>query len=326
MILGNNDVVRILNGGTNPQPDHHSHSTIQPIRWVGDAVSELPQSQTMWDLTVLKIIKAWLKFGIKGQGANVYVIDSGVSSSHFAFAKNLVHTQSFVPDKGGEDPVGHGTWVAAKIGGQGVGVAPRCNLTCLRALDESGTGSVEWSTNALKWIAQQPDPHVVNLSLGSHEKTSGQEHAIKVLTDMGVLVVAAAGNEGSAMPIYPAGFEETIAVTALEPNLNRAAFSNYGDFVDICAPGVQCYSAYLDGQYRKMDGTSMATPIVSGVLALGVSMMLAKDPFTDRKRMRETLLKVMAATAVDLGPAGKDADFGFGSLDAYAFLTGVSNG
>ena len=317
-VLSNNDIVRKLNGDRDPVREQYVSVSLQPM-WKGAPVPALPP-QALWDLESLTIATAGLTYGINGQGANVYVIDSGVEKTHISLAKQKIEMQSFVPSMDAADGFGHGTWVAAKIGGQGVGVAPRCNLTCLRSLDGSGTGSADWTTAALEWICDQPDPHVVNMSLSSPIRTPRQEKFINRLHDMGVLVVAAAGNYGSDSLLYPAAFENALAVAAIDSKKNRASFSEYGNFVDICAPGVNCYSAFLGGTYRCMDGTSMATPIVSGVLALGWSLLLAKNPGINRKKARDILLKTINATADDLGAVGRDPYFGYGDVDALSFL------
>jgi len=289
--------------------------------WVGPEVKSLT-GDALWDFELLQIMKIWNRFGVKGLGANVYVIDSGIDASHNAFAHhtNLVQ-ETFLP--GGHNPKdgnGHGTWVCGKIAGLGIGIAPRCNLHSLRTLDNAGTGSTSFSTAALEWVLKQKDPHVVNLSLGGTEQSERQKDVIKRLWDRGVLVIAAAGNAGSPVKLYPAGYDTLIAVAADTMSGDHAEFSNYGDHIDISAPGVACYSTYLRGTFRKMQGTSMATPIVAGVVALGYSYALRVAPELTAAEIRARIWGALTGSARDLGPVGRDQFHGFGGINGVAFM------
>lgn len=293
---------------------------VNPI-WNGEAIQSVDE-ETLYDFEKLEIVKLWSYYGTRGQGVNTYVIDSGIEDGHMAFQHQKPRIKSFIPSlPDPTDKCGHGTWVAGKIGGDGIGIAPRCNLVSCRTLDDSGTGSVSFSIDSLKWILEKEEnPHIVNMSLGSLNYSKQQEKIINELYDKGVIVVAAAGNMGSSQMMYPAGYEKAVAVSALDRHDNRAAFSNYGYNIDLCAMGVSCYSSYLGDSYRQMSGTSMATPIVTGLLTLGISYLLTKYPTIQKFRLRELVLESLFFTTKDLGTAGKDVYYGFGQLNPIAFM------
>jgi len=295
----------------------------QPL-WDGEAVSSI--TENLYDFEYLKLIELWRKFGIRGQNANVYVIDSGLDASHpgFQHHKNISLLSFLGGETSGGDGHGHGTWVCGKIAAQGTGIAPKCKLTSIRTLDDSGTGSVEYSTSALKWVLEQGDADIVNMSLGSPVASPRQEQLINKLSDKGVIVVAAAGNFNSSDPFFPAGFERCLTVSATDRKEARAEFSNYGGHIDIAAPGVSCYGPYLNKTFRKMSGTSMAAPIVAGVLALGVSYLKTVKQMNNPTQNADILLKFLFETANDLGVKGKDKFYGFGGINAFALFERLS--
>lgn len=293
---------------------------ISPI-WEGAAVPKV--DGTLYDFEYLHLLKLWTQYGIRGQGVNVYVIDSGVDTSHPSFihhGSSLVSASFLGGQTSGVDGNGHGTWVCGKIGGQGIGIAPRCKLHSLRTLDDAGTGSAEFTTAALKWVLKQEDAHLVNMSLGSFQPSAEQEKILDQLRKAGVLVVAAAGNANTNQPFYPAYYEGLLAVSAIDRREVKAEFSNYGGHIDISAPGVACYGPYLKGTFRKLSGTSMATPIVTGLLTLGLSYLKIRHPDMARIDLRDAALQALLSSAKDLGPAGRDVFFGFGGLNGPAFF------
>jgi subtilisin len=214
--------------------------------------------------------------------------------------------------------------VCGKIAAQGVGIAPRCALTALRTLDDNGSGTVDDSTEALTWIMNHSDINLVNMSLGSPQGTPKQEKIINRLADLGVIIVAAAGNFNTDTPFYPGSYERVLTVAATDKREVKADFSNFGGQIDVAAPGVSCYGTYLGGKFRKMSGTSMATPVVTGLLALGVSYLKVVKKITDRVEISKRVLAALEGTAKDLGDKGKDRLFGFGGINGLAFLDRLS--
>lgn len=297
--------------------------TVTPL-WDGEAIQAI--TEPLYDFDYLGLQELWIKYGIRGQGAKVCVIDSGIDASHVSFKhiKDL-YTKSYLPDVSSAlDGNGHGTWVCGKIAAQGVGIAPRCSLMSFRTLDDNGTGTTESSTAALRYLLDDQDINLVNMSLGSSQPTPSQEKIINRLSDQGVLVVAAAGNFNTDTPFYPGSYDRVLTVAATDKREVKASFSNFGGQVDIAAPGVACYSTYLKGQFRKLSGTSMATPVITGILALGVSYMKTVKGISSRPEITAKILQALEATAKDLGEKGKDKFYGFGGINALGFLDRLS--
>lgn len=289
--------------------------------WDGAAVQSLSAGDTLWDFDKLKIPSLWSKYGARGENVNVYVIDSGADISHHLFAHTNCKSISFLGnDEDPKDYNGHGTWVCGKIVANGVGMAPKCRMTSLRTLDARGSGYSYYTTDALKWILNQPDPHIINMSLGSSHNDPEQEKICQQLHDRGVLIVAAAGNENTNDYSYPAAYPSVMAVGAIDSNSNRAWFSNYGKHIVVSAPGVSCYSTYLNGQFRKLQGTSMASPTVAGLLTLGASYLLKLNPSMGRGVMRDVLVEAITKSALDLGATGHDVYYGYGGIQGDKFM------
>ncbi len=261
-------------------------------------------------------------------GIEVAVIDTGIDTAHKQL--NVVAYEDFAAVSGadpadGEDPNGHGTHVAGTIGaiqdGKGVvGMAPGVPLHALRVLDASGAGYTTDIVAALEYVLDHPEIRVVNLSLGG-PATSGPDpmrDAIEALEDAGVVVVIAAGNEAQDTEnVSPAGYDLGVVVSAYDAaggDNGWAWFSNYGDAVDVAAPGVGILSTWTGGGNETLDGTSMATPCVAGAVA-GV---LAVDPGLNAADVR-ALLEETGETGVE----GANKKHGETLLDAAALFAAV---
>jgi serine protease len=210
----------------------------------------------------------------------------------------------------------HGTHVsgcAAAVVDNGTGVAGQGNSSLIngRALDENGSGSTSDIADAIRWAADQ-GADVINLSLGGGGYTDTMKNAVSYATDNGSLVVAAAGNDGTSSVSYPAAYSECVAISAVDSNEQLASFSNYGAEIELCAPGVDVLSTTTEtrGSYENLSGTSMATPVTSGVAGL----TLAKWDLTNSE-----LRSHLKNTAEDIGLSSDEQ--GSGQADAYAAVT-----
>ena len=183
---------------------------------------------------------------------------------------------SDVSDVGTVDNDGHGTHVAGTIGGSTTGVAKAVSIVPVRVLDSCGAGTTTMVLNGLNWILadhQLGQKAVVNMSIGFESTATSVETAIKSLLAKGIVVVAASGNDGgSACGITPAGTLGTISVGASNFSDGEPYFTNFGDCVDIFAPGqsiVSTWPKYLttSNTYAGETGTSMAAPHVAGAVA-----------------------------------------------------------
>jgi subtilisin family serine protease len=206
----------------------------------------------------------------RGKGVNVYVIDSGIRRTHQEFGGRVAQGNSFVADnRGTNDCNGHGTHVAATIGGNTVGVATEVTIVPVRVLDCSNKGLNSWVVAGINWVslfAQRPA--VANVSIGSVSQAT--DDAVRAAIRKGITFVVSAGNDNTdACNISPARVREAITVGATDQADARASFSNWGGCVDLFAPGVGIRSASHTGdtEFALKDGTSMAAPHVTGVVA-----------------------------------------------------------
>lgn len=217
--------------------------------------------------------------GNTGSGVKVAVLDTGISSSHEDL--NVAGGASFV--SGEPDPFtdgnSHGTHVAGTIAGVNnnlgvLGVAPNVSLYAVKVLDSNGSGSYSGIAQGVEWAIDN-NIDVVNMSLGGSRGSTTLEQAMTNAYNSGVLLVAAAGNEGSKGKKntigYPAKYDTVLAVGAVDQDRNRASFSSVGDELEVMAPGVSIYSSVPGNSYDYYNGTSMASPHVAGAAALILS-------------------------------------------------------
>jgi len=290
--------------------------------WVGDPVTH-PVKDTLWDFQACDLPYLWTYYGVRGDDVNVFVLDSGMDTYHpvFAHHKENVVAKSFVSSLPSPlDGCGHGTWVCGKIAGNGIGIAPSCNIKSLRVLDDSGTGRSDFITKALEWILAQDDfPHVINMSLGGPRRNTKHEKLLWQLYRKGAMIIVASGNDGDDYKFYPAAYDGVLAVGAVNKQKTKAVFSNYGAHIAVCAPGVACYSAYPAGGFRLLQGTSMAAPTVAGLVSLGISYAL-RCGMTGGEKLRDLVTTCLETSAEDLGELGRDPYYGFGCIDGHGFL------
>lgn len=230
-----------------------------------------PFAPQQYSLSRMAVNPAWDI--TRGDGVTVAIVDSGIDCRHPDILSQCVIGRDFVNnDDDPADDHGHGTHVAGIVGAVGdnnlgiVGVAHRARLMPVKALGAGGSGrhseiaaGITWATD---WGAK-----VINLSLGAPFGSATLENAINYAWGKGVVVVCAAGNDGSATDHYPAAYKNCISVAATNSADQRAPFSNYAASVDVAAPGVSILST-TRGSYQAWDGTSMAAPNVAGVVAL----------------------------------------------------------
>lgn len=246
----------------------------------------------------------------------IAIVDSGVDLNHADLSGNLISGYDFVDnDAVPQDGSGHGTHVAgivAAVGDntlQGTGVMWKASLMPIRVLDNTGLGTDAGVSQGIQYAADN-GAKIINLSLGGPSPSSALEDAVNYATALGVLVVAAAGNNGDEEPVYPGYYSNAIAVAATNCNDVIAGFSSRGTWVDIAAPGQDILSSNLGGGMLLESGTSMACPVVSGIAGL----ILSRFPGLSLQNVRNRLLSgVDTIDAQNPGLAGK---FGSGRINA----------
>jgi thermitase len=217
------------------------------------------------------------------------------------------------------DDNGHGTHVAGTAAakannGRGVaGVAFNAPLAICKALDASGSGPVSGIANCIDYLVRTARAQVISLSLGSTADSVTLRDSVAAAS-RDALIVAAAGNSGASTMEYPAGYPEVVSVAATNRRDGHAGFSTANEKVEVAAPGEDVLSTWNDGAYLTTSGTSMATPHVAGVAAIIAGRDLAGGPAAWRDRLR--------AAVDDLGPAGRDPQFGFGRVNLAKAVTG----
>jgi subtilisin family serine protease len=245
-----------------------------------------------------------------GSGAitnvDAYVIDTGIDASHPDL--NVVEFKQYAngPPR---DCNGHGTHVAGTIGARDdtagvVGVAPGIRLHAIKVLNCAGSGSWSDVISGINYVAgTSTRPAVANMSLGGPQNTAVDD-AVKGAVAKGVFFGVAAGNDGgNACGHSPAAAGTTSGVdtvAATDSSDAEASWSNYGNCVDIWAPGVSIYSTYKSGGYATLSGTSMATPHVVGGAALYLSSHPTAGPGTV-----ETALRNAATTTTKTSKDGR---------------------
>jgi subtilisin family serine protease len=207
-----------------------------------------------------------------GAGVRVYVIDTGILTSHTQFGGRASVGYDAVGDgRNGIDCNGHGTHVAGTVGSTTYGVAKGATLIAVRVLNCSGSGTNSGVIAGIDWVANNRVlPAAANMSLGGGASTAVDD-AIARLVNAGVTTVVAAGNENqNACNVSPARAPSAITVGATTSTDARASYSNYGSCVDIFAPGSSITSTWYSSTTatNTIDGTSMASPHVAGVAAL----------------------------------------------------------
>jgi subtilisin family serine protease len=204
----------------------------------------------------------------RGSGVNVYVLDTGIDYANPDFAGRIGAGATAYGDSA-QDDEGHGTHVSGTFGSTNFGVASGVTIHPVKVLDSDGSGEMSTVIEGMNWIAANAAPRsVVNMSFGGTYDQAVND-AARALVARGLVVVAAAGNDGDDARDYsPASEPSLLTVGALDQSDQDTYFSNFGPGVDLYAPGVDIRSDALYGGSITMSGTSMAAPHVSGAAAL----------------------------------------------------------
>lgn len=297
--------------------NHPSVDYVEPNYMVStEAIPNDPYYPKQWGLQAIQAESAWEAVPLaKHSAVTIAILDSGITSNHEDLQANIVPGYDFVNnDSDPEDNLGHGTHVAGIAAGianneTGIaGVASGSKIMPVKVLDDNGNGNYATIINGIKYAADH-GADVINLSLGSAGTSSAMQEAVNYAISRGANVVAAAGNSSGPV-MFPANCDGVIAVGAIDNSGNQAYYSNFGPELDVVAPGSNITSTFISNpsSYATMSGTSMASPVVSGVVALvrAVNPSLTPAAVTD----------IIQKSAQDLGEAGFDNYYGYGLVNA----------
>ena len=275
--------------------------------------------------------------GNMGLGRKVVVLDSGYNYNHAELSSSYLGGKDFVNnDNDPLDDNGHGSHVAGLITADGVnsnakGVAPNTGIIAGKVLNAQGSGSFSSIIEAIYWAVDGNDgvygtqddfnADAISMSIGTnppytYSKTNCDNvlpsltAAINYAISKNVAIVSAAGNSGGAGVSIPGCISNSITVGAVDNKDAVASFSGRGKTVDVTAPGVSLLSAWTGTSYVYASGTSMATPVTSGTIAL----IKSQHPSYSVNQVRNALVN----TAKDLGKKGFDTSYGYGRIDAYS--------
>ncbi|WFO74765.1 S8 family peptidase [Desulfurococcaceae archaeon MEX13E-LK6-19] len=327
-----------------------------PIDPPGRSRNTQPPETIPWGIDRIKAPLVWnITTGfvdINGDGDSeieVAIIDTGVDYDHPDLYKNIKWGVSVVngvirtKEVFWSDKNGHGTHVTGTVAAIDndigvVGVAPDVEIYMIKALGNGGTGSWSDLILAIEVALKGPDgvldsdgdgvivgdpeddaPEVISMSLGGSSPPDALHDIICVAYSYNVTIVAAAGNEGADTPSYPAAYPEVIAVGATDSNDLVPDWSNRNP--EVAAPGVDILSTYPDDTYATLSGTSMATPHVSGTVALIQAARLAQGlpllpPGTENDISTTTIRGILHTTADDVNNDGYDSLYGYGIIRA----------
>lgn len=281
-----------------------------------------------WGLEINGIDKAWVT---KGEGVRIGVADTGLPD-HPDLQGAIIASKNFSQSSTVRDLNGHSTHVSGTIGaredGKGViGVAPRSQIVIAKVLNDDGSGSLEAIAAGVNWLVDQ-ECDIISLSLGG-----GFHPVLKAAVDRavarGVFVIVAAGNEGfisgRSTVGCPANLPNVIAIASYKKSGDLSDFSSRGPEVDFAFPGEDILSTWPGGGYRRISGTSMATPFAAGMVAELLGQQRKADnegrPVTKYIRNNAELHAHLKSVAVDKGPTGFDNGWGWGVVDTKKFLS-----
>jgi subtilisin family serine protease len=298
------------------QPDYTIH--IGPMQLSGDPQ---PLAEVVpWGVDRIDADLAWST--TKGTGIKVAIVDTGIDMDHPDLQANIKGGINTIAPKGRykdpndfDDDHGHGSHCAGIVAAIDndigvIGVAPEAWLYGVKTFDSRGSGKTSDCIEGIQWCTDN-GMDVISMSWSSGAFDQALNDTCEAAWAAGCVLVAAASNNGVEYPdAYPAAYASVMAISATDSNDDLAYFSNYGDEIELAAPGVSIYSCYKGGAYAYMSGTSMACPHVSGAAALAIAVY----PTYTNTQIRQLLWD----TAEDLGDPGWDIYFGYGLVDAQA--------
>jgi subtilisin family serine protease len=285
----------------------------------GPAAGPIDETQTTWGLQAVKAMNSCYT----GKGIRVAVLDTGFDMTHPDFAGRTLQSRSFIPGQQAQDGHGHGTHCIGTAAGSRCpatrpryGVAVDAEIYAGKVLSNSGSGTDSQILGGINWAIQNRCV-VISMSLGAPSSVGQRpsaifEHVASRAASAGSLIIAAAGNDSArpnrVSPVsHPANCPSILAVAAVNSSLGIAPFSNRGinpggGQIDLAGPGVDVYSSWpMPRRYRRLQGTSMATPHAAGVAALHAEADPAARGMALASRLASSAQRLTALASADVG-------------------------
>lgn len=246
-----------------------------------EILEELP-NELDWGVKSINAPSVWNT--TQGEGVKIAVMDTGLDMSHEIFKDrvkrkfNMINRNYDISDE-----YGHGTMVAGLI----LDVAPKSELYVTKVLDKNGLGSISNIMNGITFAINN-NVDILCISLGmNRDLPLILKQRIVEAYEKGITIVSAVGNNNRSEPLYPSKMDEVIGVGGLDKDMKLAEFSNRG--YDVLAPSVEILSKFKDGKYARMTGTSFASPLVAGGIALLISHHRNKNIKLNPKEIKEMI-------------------------------------
>ncbi|MCP1190070.1 S8 family peptidase [Priestia flexa] len=272
----------------------------------------LYKEQYQWNLSAIQAEAGW-DITKGDEHIIIAVIDTGVDLDHPDLRRRLTNGYNVLLNNNfPDDDNGHGTHVSGIIASETnnheglAGVTWYNKIMPIKAMGAKGYGTTFDIAKGIFWAVDH-GADIINMSLGNYQHSSLLKEAIDYAYNKNVVLIAAAGNENTMQPSYPAAFPNVLSVAAVSYTGQRASFSNYGDYIDVSAPGVQIPSTYFNQQYAALSGTSMASPHVAGLAGL----LLSANP----NLTNQEVIEIIKNSTYDLGIPGTDNEFGNGLIN-----------
>ncbi|HEY4552327.1 MAG TPA: S8 family peptidase [Bacillaceae bacterium] len=275
-----------------------------------------------WNLPAIGTEPGW-SVSRGSEDVKIAVVDTGVDLDHQDLSERLTEGYNVLArNNHPDDDNGHGTHVAGIIAAvtnnaEGVaGITWYNPIMPVKVMNAQGYGGSFDVAQGIRWAADH-GADVINLSLGNYQPSRVMEEAVRYALDKDIVVIAAAGNDNTGQPSFPAAYPGVVSVAAVDWEGKRAPFSNFGEHIDIAAPGVFIASTFAGGQYASLSGTSMASPHVSALAGLirSVNPNLKNTEVAD----------IMTRTTQRAGKDGHDIYYGNGIIDNTNALESAYN-
>ncbi len=288
------------------------------------ATGFIPNDQYMtlqWALESIGISALW-SLTTGNSDIIVAILDTGIDKYHQDLSGQVIAEANFTTSDTASDINGHGTHIAGIIAGKSnglgiIGIAPDIKLLNVKVADDRGRCQAQDLAGGIIWAVDM-GADVINISIQIKEPSLELEEAINYAWNNGAVIVAAAGNNGGQSAVYPAAYQNVIAVSATNESGDLAPLSNYGDWVDIAAPGYRIYSSLPGDEYGYETGTSFATGYISAIAALLMDITVDSN---GNGKINDEIASLIESGYIETG----DSRINGGIINAESILALITN-